>query len=118
MYLHVLVLLTRQGHPSSRQHDLLQDGEEMKAKCHFVKVDCLGTRIGKKVPVDMVAIVTDVGSVGRIKRQHDGTEFVRRCVLLLVYWSSLLSCPDRKPRLRLEGAVEAWPILHAAHVVS
>ena len=50
----------------------------MKAKCHFVKVDCLASRIGKKVPVDMVGIVTDVGSIGSIKRQHDGTEFVRR----------------------------------------
>lgn len=51
----------------------------MKAKCYFVKVDCLAAKIGKKTPVDMVGIVTDVGSLGSIKRQHDGTEFVRRC---------------------------------------
>lgn len=63
---------------------LIQDGDKMKAKCNFVKVDCLATRIGKKLPVDLVGIVTDVGSLGRIKRQHDGTEFVRRCVCLSV----------------------------------
>lgn len=81
----------------------------MKAKCHFVKVDCLGTRIGKKVPVDMVAVVTDVGTVGRIKRQHDGTEFVRRCVLLWVYWSGLLTCRSRSSDRVVQKLVDTWP---------
>eukprot|EP00892_Ulva_mutabilis_P006812 jgi/Ulvmu1/4502/UM002_0228.1 len=60
-----------------------EDGETMKAKLHFVKVDCLAAKIGKKTPVDMVAIVTDVGSLGSIKRQHDGTEFVRRDITVV-----------------------------------
>ena len=56
----------------------------MKAKCHFTKIDCLSTLIGKKVPVDIVAVVTAVGPLGSVKRQSDGTEFVRRCASPLV----------------------------------
>lgn len=51
----------------------------MNAKCHFVKIDCLEAKIPQKLPVDIVGVVTDVGSLGSIKRKQDDTEFVRRC---------------------------------------
>ena len=50
----------------------------MRAKKHFVKIDCLAAKLGKKVPVDVAAVVTAVGPLGSVKRQADGTEFVRR----------------------------------------
>lgn len=53
----------------------------MNAKCHFVKIDCLQSKIAQKLPVDIVGVVTDVGSLGSIKRKQDDTEFVRRCEL-------------------------------------
>lgn len=66
-----------------------QDASKMNAKCHFVKIDCLEAKISQKLPVDIVGVVTDVGTLGSIKRKQDDTEFVRRfdaathvCVLL------------------------------------
>lgn len=58
----------------------MQDGAGMKAKKNFTKIDCLASKLGKKVPVDVAAVVTAVGPLGSVKRQADGTEFVRRCV--------------------------------------
>jgi hypothetical protein len=57
----------------------LQDASGMKAKLHFTKIDCLATKLAKKLPVDVVAVVTNVGPLGSVKRQSDGSEFVRRC---------------------------------------
>lgn len=56
----------------------MQDASKMNAKCHFVKIDCLESRIPQKLPVDIVGVVTEVGSIGSIKRKQDDTEFVRR----------------------------------------
>lgn len=56
----------------------LQDASKMNAKCHFVKIDCLESRIRQKLPVDIVGVVTDVGQLGSVKRKQDDTEFVRR----------------------------------------
>jgi hypothetical protein len=57
----------------------MQDASQMHAKCHFVKIDCLESKISQKLPVDIVSVVTDVGPLGSVKRQQDGTELVRRC---------------------------------------
>jgi hypothetical protein len=54
----------------------------MKAKLHFVKIDCLASKLAKKLPVDVVGVVTNVGQLGSVKRQSDGSEFVRRCALI------------------------------------
>lgn len=51
----------------------------MKAACHFVAIDCLAARIGKKVPVDIVGVVTNVTPLSSVKRTADGSEISRRC---------------------------------------
>lgn len=56
----------------------MQDASKMNAKCNFVKIDCLEAKITQKLPVDIVGVVTDVGTLGSIKRKQDDTEFVRR----------------------------------------
>jgi hypothetical protein len=61
----------------------MQDASKMNAKCHFVKIDCLESKISQKLPVDILGVVTEVGTLGSIKRKQDDTEFVRR-------WGSIM----------------------------
>ena len=50
----------------------------MKASYTFIAIDCLSARIGKKLPVDIVGVVTNVSALSSIKRSSDGTELVHR----------------------------------------
>lgn len=56
-------------------------GSKMKAACNFIAIDCLVARVGKKLPVDIVGIVTAVTPLSSVKRTADGSEISRRCAL-------------------------------------
>lgn len=56
-------------------------GSKMKAACNFIAIDCLVARVGKKLPVDIVGIVTAVTPLSSVKRTADGSEILRRCAL-------------------------------------
>lgn len=77
----VLYVLCVAAVPTRSANDV-QDADKMKARCVFVKIDCLAGKLARKVPVDVVAVVTAVAPLGSVKRQSDGTEFNRRCVCL------------------------------------
>jgi hypothetical protein len=76
---HLLGLIVAGGRLNYLTRNGVQDASNMKAKCNFTKIDCLATKIGKKVPVDVVAVVTSVGPLSTVTRQSDSTEFLRRC---------------------------------------
>lgn len=60
-----------------------QDTSKMKIVHSFVSFDCLEARLSKKLPVDLIGIVTNVGSLGTIKRNRDGTEHLRRDITVV-----------------------------------
>ena len=55
----------------------------MTARLSIVDIGTLASHIGKKAPVDMLGIVTQVGPLGSTKRKTDGAELSRRDITLI-----------------------------------
>lgn len=51
----------------------------MRAAHAFVAIDGLATRIGKKLPTDILGVVTRVDALSSTKRTSDGADLMRRC---------------------------------------
>ena len=64
----------------------------MKARYRFTKIDALGPFVGRKAPVDIVAVVHAVGELGTVKRNSDGSEFERRCAFRLCIVCRVMAC--------------------------
>eukprot|EP00891_Asterochloris_glomerata_P007274 jgi/Astpho2/7274/Aster-01580 len=60
-----------------------QDGAKMQAKLQLVPIGQLGKFAGKKVPVDILGVVTEVGELASRKRKDNGQEVMKRELTLV-----------------------------------
>lgn len=72
---------------ASVEIDASEDGSfnaaSMTARMQFVPIDQLAAFVDKKMPVDIIGVVTEVGQLASVKRKADATEIMRRDITLV-----------------------------------